>query len=109
MRSGSASSMLPSMGMEETTLLGTGGTLVGLVAALSLLLQARRLAALGSACEVSIPVRLLALAGYAVWLAYGVSIGDVPLILVDLAGVAGAAIVLRVTLVLRRQRACPTY
>jgi hypothetical protein len=54
-------------------------------------------------------VRLLALAGYAVWLAYGVAIGDVPLILVDLAGVAGAALVLRVTLVLRRQRACPTF
>ncbi len=97
------------MGMEEATVLGTAGTLVGLVAALSLLLQARRLAALGSACEVSVPVRLLALAGYAVWLAYGVAIGDVPLILVDLAGVAGAALVLRVTLVLRRQTACPTF
>lgn len=89
--------------------LGTAGTLVGLVAALSLLLQARRLAALGTACEVSIPIRMLALAGYAVWLAYGVAIGDVPLILVDVAGVVGAALVLRVTLVLRRRRACPVY
>jgi MtN3 and saliva related transmembrane protein len=97
------------MGMEETTVLGTAGTFVGLIAGLSLLLQARRLASLGSACEVSIPVRLLALAGYAVWLAYGVAIGDVPLILVDLAGVAGAALVLRVTLVLRRQRTCPRF
>jgi hypothetical protein len=46
---------------------------------------------------------------YAVWMAYGVAIGDVPLILVDLAGVAGAALVLRVTLVLRRQRTCPRF
>lgn len=89
--------------------LGSAGTAVGLVAALSLLLQARRLTRLGSACEVSIPLRLLALAGYAIWLAYGVAIGDVPLILVDLAGVAGAALVLRVTLTLRRRRACPAF
>ena len=93
--------------MDHATLLGTAGTVVGLIAAMSLLLQARRLSRLGSACEVSIPVRVLALAGYAVWLAYGVAIGDVPLILVDLAGVAGAALVLRVTVSLRRRRACP--
>ena len=54
-------------------------------------------------------MRLLALAGYAIWLAYGVAIGDVPLILVDLAGVAGAALVLRVTLSLRRRRSCPAF
>jgi uncharacterized protein with PQ loop repeat len=93
--------------MDDATFLGTAGTAVGLIAAMSLLLQARRLARLGIACEVSIPVRLLALAGYTTWLAYGVAIGDLPLILVDLAGVAGAALVLRVTLSLRRQRACP--
>jgi uncharacterized protein with PQ loop repeat len=95
--------------MDDTMFLGSAGTVIGLVAALSLLVQARRLARIGSACEVSIPVRLLALAGYAIWLAYGIVIGDVPLILVDLAGVAGAALVLRVTLTLRRRMACPTF
>jgi uncharacterized protein with PQ loop repeat len=95
------------MGMDETTFLGTAGTAIGLVAALSLLLQARRLSRLGSACEVSIPIRLLALGGYTVWLAYGIAIGDVPLILVDLAGVVGAALVLRVTVSLRRRTTCP--
>jgi uncharacterized protein with PQ loop repeat len=94
------------MVMDEVTFLGTAGTVIGLVAALSLLLQARRLSRLGSACEVSIPVRVLALAGYTVWLGYGVAIGDVPLILVDLAGVAGAALVLHVTVSLRRRIAC---
>jgi uncharacterized protein with PQ loop repeat len=94
------------MVMDEATFLGTAGTVVGLVAALSLLLQARRLSRLGSACEVSIPVRLLALAGYTVWLAYGIAIGDIPLILVDLAGVAGAALVLHVTVSLRRRTSC---
>jgi hypothetical protein len=77
------------------------------VGALSLLLQARRLRRLGTACEISIPIRLVSLTGYAVWLAYGVAIRDVPLILVDLAGVASAGLVLHITLVLRRRRACP--
>ena len=94
--------------MDHASFLGMAGTAVGLVAALSLLLQARRMRRLGSACEVSIPVRALALTGYAIWLGYGVAIGDLPLILVDLAGVAGAALVLRVTLSLRRQRSCPS-
>jgi uncharacterized protein with PQ loop repeat len=95
--------------MNTVGALGAVGTAVGLVAAVSLLLQARRLLRLGSACEVSVPTRVLALAGYGVWLAYGAAIGDVPLILVDLAGVAGAALVLQVTLQLRRRRACPAF
>jgi uncharacterized protein with PQ loop repeat len=94
------------MVMDEATFLGTAGTAIGLVMAVSMLVQARRLSRLGSACEVSIPVRVLALAGYAVWLAYGIAISDIPLILVDLAGVAGAALVLHVTVSLRRRTAC---
>jgi uncharacterized protein with PQ loop repeat len=97
------------MEIDGTSFLGMAGTLIGLIAAMSLLLQARRLARLGTACEVSIPMRALALAGYSVWLGYGLAIGDVPLILVDLAGVAGAALVLRVSITLRRRRACPAY
>jgi uncharacterized protein with PQ loop repeat len=93
------------MGMVHV--LATAGTAIGLVGALSLLLQARRLRRLGTACETSIPVRLVSAVGYAVWLAYGLAIGDVPLILVDLAGLAGAGLVLHITLVLRRRRACP--
>ena len=93
--------------MNSVGMLGVAGTAVGLVAAVALLLQARRLKRLGTACEVSIPMRALAFAGYALWLAYGIALGDVPLILVDLAGVVGAGLVLHVTLVLRRQRACP--
>ena len=93
--------------MDAIPFLATAGTAIGLTAAVSLLLQARRLRKLGTACEISIPMRLLALGGYAVWLAYGLVIRDIPLILVDLAGVAGAALVLQVTVALRRQRACP--
>jgi uncharacterized protein with PQ loop repeat len=93
--------------MAMVELLATAGTAVGLTGAASLLAQARRLKRVGTACEVSIPVRLVHATGYAVWLAYGVAIRDVPLILVDLAGLAGAGLVLHVTLQLRRGRACP--
>jgi MtN3 and saliva related transmembrane protein len=89
--------------MSPIHLLAVAGTTVGLAGAVSLLLQARRLSRLGSACETSIPVRLVTLVGYAVWLAYGVAIGDVPLILVDLAGLAGAGLVLYITLAVRRR------
>jgi MtN3 and saliva related transmembrane protein len=91
--------------MSSLHLLAGAGTAVGLVAAVSLLLQARRLWRLGTACETSLPVRVVTLVGYAVWLAYGVAIGDVPLILVDLAGLAGAGLVLYVTVALRRRNA----
>ena len=46
-------------------------------------------------------------AGYAGWRAYGIAIRDLPLILVDLAGLAGAGLVLHVTVMLRRRQACP--
>ena len=89
--------------MSAMHFLAAAGTAVGLTAAISLLLQARRLSRLGSACETSIPVRLVTLVGYAVWLAYGIAIGDLPLILVDLAGLAGAGLVLYITVALRRR------
>jgi MtN3 and saliva related transmembrane protein len=93
--------------MSIVQFLATTGTAFGLMGATSLLLQARRLRRLGTACEISIPVRLVSLTGYAIWLAYGVAIRDVPLIVVDLAGFAGAVLVLHITLGLRRKRACP--
>jgi uncharacterized protein with PQ loop repeat len=94
-------------GMSIVQFLATTGTAFGLMGAVSLLLQARRLRRLGTACEISIPIRLVSLTGYLIWLAYGIAIRDVPLVVVDLAGLAGAGLVLHITLVLRRQRACP--
>jgi MtN3 and saliva related transmembrane protein len=93
--------------MTVVQFLATTGTAFGLMGATSLLLQARRLRRLGTACEISIPVRLVTLTGYAVWLAYGIAIRDLPLIVVDLAGLGGAILVLHITLTLRTQRACP--
>jgi MtN3 and saliva related transmembrane protein len=92
--------------MNAVHFLATIGTALGLAGAASLLMQARRLLRLGSACEISLPVRAVSVTGYAVWLAYGVAIQDVPLILVDAAGLVGAIMVLRITVTLRRSRPC---
>ncbi len=89
-------------------LLASIGTGFGLAGAVSLLLQARTLLRLGTACEISVPLRLVSAIGYAVWLAYGIAIRDLPLILVDAAGLAAAIFVLRITMRLRRMRPCPS-
>jgi hypothetical protein len=86
-------------------LLATTGMIFGLVGAGSLRLRARRLLRLDTPCEIS-PIRVVSLTGYAVWLACGFAIGDLPLILVDAAGF-GAMLLVRTTLALRRRRPCP--
>ena len=92
--------------MSPVLVLAAAGTITGLFSTAGLFLQARRLVRLGAACEISIPIRLITLTGYGIWLAYGIAIGDVPLIVVDLVGLAGALLVVRVTLGLRRRHAC---
>jgi hypothetical protein len=52
-------------------------------------------------------MRALTRIGYALWLAYGLAIGDLPLILVDTAGLGGAILVVRIAVILRRRRPCP--
>jgi MtN3 and saliva related transmembrane protein len=92
--------------MNPVFALATAGTAIGLFSTAGLFLQARRLKRLGTACEISIPIRVLTLTGYGIWFGYGLVLGDIPLILVDLVGLAGAALVLQVTVVLRRQNPC---
>ena len=50
------------------------------------LLQARQIVRRGSSCDVSARFFATYAGGYAIWLLYGLSIGSVPLILVDAAG-----------------------
>ena len=70
--------------------------------------QARTLGRLDTACEIPVGLRVVSVMGYAVWLAYGVSIRELPLIVVHAAGLVGAILVLRITLRLRRARPCPS-
>jgi uncharacterized protein with PQ loop repeat len=85
----------------EPALLSTIATLYGVGAAGAVLLQARQMLARGSSCDVSARFFATYAGGYAVWLAYGMSIGSTPLILVDAAGLLCGSITLAITVSMR--------
>ena len=84
-----------------TQLLGTVATVYGVLAALKTLLQARQMLARRSSHEVSARFLASYAGGYAIWLAYGLSTGSLPLIVVDTIGLLCAALTLAVALSLR--------
>jgi uncharacterized protein with PQ loop repeat len=102
--------------MLEPELMGTLATVYGVGAACTALLQARQVVRRRSSCEVSARFFATYAGGYAVWLLYGLSIGSVPLILVDAAGLLCGLVTLAVTLSMRGSlvrpstwRRCPEH
>jgi len=89
-------------------LLGTAATVYGVLAALSVLLQARQLLARRASCEVSGRFFASYAVGYGIWLLYGLSVGNVPLIVVDTVGLLCGGLTLAVTLSLRGSLIHPT-
>jgi uncharacterized protein with PQ loop repeat len=81
--------------------LGTAATLYGVLGALKTLLQTRRMVARRSSREVSAGFLASYAGGYAIWLAYGLAAGSIPLIVVDTVGLLCAALTLAVALTLR--------
>jgi uncharacterized protein with PQ loop repeat len=73
----------------------------GVAAALSVLLQARQMLARGGSGDVSARFLAAYVGGYAIWLLYGLSLRDVPIIVVDALGLVCGAITLVVALRLR--------
>lgn len=65
------------------------------------LLQARRLLQMRSSCEASALFFAVYAGGYALWLVYGLSIGSLPLVIVNGIGFVSAALTLAVALSLR--------
>ena len=86
---------------ETTQVLGAAATLYGLGGALSVLLQARQMHVRGTSGDVSARFLTVYVGGFAIWLLYGLSIGDVPIILVHAVGLLCSAITLVVALRLR--------
>jgi MtN3 and saliva related transmembrane protein len=76
-------------------------TAYGVGAAGAGLLQARRLLEARSSCDVSALFFAGYAGGYAIWLVYGVSIGSLPLVVVDAVGVVCATLTLAIALSLR--------
>jgi uncharacterized protein with PQ loop repeat len=84
-----------------TQILGTAATVYGVLGALKSLLQARQMLARRSSGDVSARFLASYAGGYAIWLAYGLSTGSLPLIVVDTVGLLCAGLTLAVALSLR--------
>jgi uncharacterized protein with PQ loop repeat len=76
-------------------------TAYGVGAAGAALFQTRQLLESRRSCEVSARFFAVYAGGYAIWLAYGVSIGSMPLMVVDAIGVVCATATLAIVLSLR--------
>ena len=83
-------------------------TTYGVGAACAGLFQARQLLQGRRSCEVSALFFAVYAGGYAIWLAYGVSIGSLPLIIVDGIGVVCATLTLAIALSLRGSLLAPS-
>jgi len=82
-------------------MLAAVATVYGVTAALSVLLQARQMRSLGRSCHVSASFLATYAGGYGIWLLYGLSVRDVPIIVVDALGLVCGAVTLAVALKLR--------
>src|SRR5262245_34677885 len=96
--------------MATTTaqLLGAMATAYGVLAALSVLLQAHQMLLRRESCEVSGRFFAVYAGGYGIWLLYGLSVGNLPLIIVDTVGLLCGALTLAITLSLRGSLVRPT-
>ena len=66
--------------MNVTTALGSAAATFGVAMGLSPLLQLRRVVARGSSADVSVPYLGVLLVGFVLWLAYGIALSNVALI-----------------------------
>jgi uncharacterized protein with PQ loop repeat len=84
-----------------THFLGTAATVYGVLGALKALLQTRQMLARRTSRDVSALFLTSYTGGYAIWLSYGLSIGSMPLIVVDTVGLLCGGLTLAVALSLR--------
>ena len=84
-----------------TQLLATVATAYGVLGAFKTLLQTQQMLARRSSREVSAGFLASYVGGYAIWLAYGLSTGSIPLIVVDTVGLLCGGLTLAVALSLR--------
>jgi len=89
---------MTSSASELFALVATG---YGIFAALTALLQMRQMLVRRTSCDLSARFFASYTGGYAIWLLYGLSVGDIPLILVDVAGLVCGGMTLVVALSLR--------
>ena len=86
---------------NASQLLALAATGYGVFAALASLLQTRQMLRRRASCDISARFFAAYAGGYAIWLLYGLSVGDIPLIVVDVAGLFCGGLTLAVALSLR--------
>jgi uncharacterized protein with PQ loop repeat len=84
-----------------TQLLGAVATVYSVLGSLKSLLQTRQMLARRTSRDVSAGFLASYVGGYAIWLAYGLSTGSLPLIVVDTVGLLCAGVTLAVALSFR--------
>ena len=89
--------------MNPTTVLAFAAASCGIAMGLSPLLQLRRVAVRRSSADVSVAYLAVLLVGFALWLSYGVAIGNAPLTVSNV--VAPTTNVLTIAAVLRFREA----
>ncbi len=87
--------------MDLTATLGVAAAAFGVAMGLSPLLQVRHMVARGSSGDVSLPFLLVLLAGFVLWLAYGVALGNAALIVSNAVAITSYAITTAAVLRLR--------
>jgi uncharacterized protein with PQ loop repeat len=87
-------------------LLATVTTVYGIGGALAVLLQARQICARRTSCDVSLRFLAIYLGGYGLFLAYGLSIGSLTLILADGTGLVCGLVTF--ALAVRYHKSCTT-
>jgi uncharacterized protein with PQ loop repeat len=86
---------------SSAQMLGFAATGYGVFAALTALLQTRQMLRRRASCDISARFFAAYTGGYVIWLLYGVSVTDVPLIVVDVVGLLCGGVTLAVALSLR--------
>jgi uncharacterized protein with PQ loop repeat len=87
--------------VNVTTTLGLAAAGFGVAMGLSPLLLVRHMVARGSSADVSLPFLLVLLAGFVLWLAYGVALGNAALIVSNAVAITSYAITTAAVLRLR--------
>ena len=93
--------------MTITAVMGGAAMVYGVGGALSVLLQARQMLARGASCDVSARFLGIYVGGYAIWLMYGFSLGNLPIISVHAIGLVCGVVTLAIALKLRGSLVSP--
>jgi uncharacterized protein with PQ loop repeat len=87
--------------VNVTTTLGLAAAAFGVAMGLSPLLQVRHMLVRGSSADISLPFLLVLLAGFVLWLAYGVALRNPALIVSNAVAITSYAITTAAVLRLR--------